>query len=64
MNIILTCSECDYIYEGPSEKMLLNKIVMWNHSKKAHPETAERIMKHYQTLPNNFYNTRPTVGTH
>lgn len=63
MNIPLTCSECGYTVEGSADHMLMSKIVMWNHSKKAHPLTAERIMKRHQMLPNNFYDTRSPVST-
>ncbi len=57
MKISLSCSECDYTVAGYSEKNLMNNIVMWNHSKKVHPHTAERIIRNYQVLPNNLYNT-------
>ena len=60
--IVLACGECNYTAEGVKEKDLMNKIIMWNHSKKAHPLTAERIMKTYQILPNHLYTIGPVAG--
>jgi hypothetical protein len=58
MKVLLTCPECDFQMEGQTDKSLMNNIVMWNHSKKVHPQTAERIMRTYQILPSHFYDTR------
>ena len=55
MNVLLTCTECEYETWGSTQKELMNKIVMWNHVKKAHAQRAEHIMKLYQTLPDNLY---------
>ena len=58
MNLVLTCSECDYKTGGSTQKQLMNKIVMWNHVKRAHPQTADRIMRTYQTMPSDLYDVR------
>ncbi len=55
MHIVLTCSECDFSESSHSEKELMNKVIMWNHVKKAHASTAERIMKMYQTVPESLF---------
>ena len=47
MKVLLSCIECDHEEWGSSDKEVMNKIVMWNHVKKAHAATAERIMKIY-----------------
>lgn len=60
MNILLTCSECEYNEKGRSEKELINKIIMWNHVKKVHPRTADRIMRMYKIIPNNLLGVRST----
>ena len=57
MQVLLSCTECDYEEWGSSNKELMNKIVMWNHVKKAHVGMADRIMRMYQTVPNNLYRT-------
>ncbi|HEY5383586.1 MAG TPA: hypothetical protein VIJ88_03470 [Candidatus Paceibacterota bacterium] len=59
MKIVLMCPECDYQESSSSERELMNKIIMWNHAKKAHSRTAERIMRIYKTVPNNLYGVRP-----
>ena len=61
MKVLLSCIVCDHTEWGNSEKELLNKIIMWNHVKKAHASTAERIMNAYQTLPNNLYGKHAVV---
>lgn len=53
------CVECGYEESGSLDGQLMNKIIMWNHVKKAHPRTADRIMRSYQTLPNNLYDMAP-----
>ena len=58
MKVLLTCIVCDHEEWGNSDKELLNKIIMWNHVKKAHASTAERIMRTYQTLPGGLYGSR------
>ncbi len=58
MKIILSCTECGYQDWGATQKPLMNKIIMWNHVKKAHAAIAERIMRMYQTLPSDLYDTR------
>ena len=61
MKIILSCTECDFEAEGDTHKELMNKIVMWNHVKRSHGSMAERIMRHYKTLPNHIYtSSQPT----
>jgi hypothetical protein len=61
MKIILMCPECDYQEVSSSGKQLMNKIIMWNHVKKAHAHSAERIMRLYQTMPDNLYDVRPAI---
>lgn len=55
MKVTLICSECGHQEGSSSEKQLINKIIMWNHVKKVHPRTAERIMRHYKVVPNHLY---------
>lgn len=55
MKIILSCTECPYREVGSSEKSLMNKIIMWNHVKRAHSAMAERLMRMYQTMPHDLY---------
>ena len=58
MKIILSCSECTYKETGSTEKPLMSKIIMWNHVKRAHSTMAERMMRMYQTMPNDLYTAR------
>lgn len=58
MQVLISCTECDYEEWGSTDKQLMNKIVMWNHVKKAHAGTAERIFRMYRTFPNHLYSTR------
>lgn len=62
MKTELRCGECEYAIEVLPERVLMNNIVMWNHSKKAHPLTAERVMRMYETLPHNLYTTAPVAA--
>lgn len=55
MHILLTCVECNYQEKSVHGKDLMHKIVMWNHVKKAHPHTAERIMRIYNTVPSELF---------
>lgn len=55
MKVLLICSECGHKESSASHKQLLNKIIMWNHVKKIHPRTADRIMRMYKIVPNNLY---------
>jgi predicted small metal-binding protein len=55
MKVLLSCTECDFEEWGTTERELMNKIVMWNHIKKAHIGMADRILRMYQTVPNNLY---------
>lgn len=59
MNAILMCTECDYQAAGSLERVLMNKIIMWNHMQKFHPQVAERIMRIYNRVPDDIYNMRP-----
>jgi hypothetical protein len=59
MKVLLICSECDYREQSSSDRPLIHKIIMWNHVKKAHPKTAERIMRMYKVIPNDLYETTP-----
>lgn len=38
MKVILTCRECGHRERGQSEHQLMNRIKMWNHLERAHPE--------------------------
>lgn len=58
MKILLECNECGYQEWGRESQPLMNKIIMWNHMRKAHAQKAEQIMARYQTLPADFYGTR------
>jgi predicted small metal-binding protein len=62
MNVSLLCTECDYQESASSEKELMNRIIMWNHVKGAHVGTAERIMRIYKTVPNDFFRVVPHLG--
>ncbi len=55
MKILLTCRGCGYEEWSTSEKTFINKVIMWNHVKKAHPGMAERLMRTYDVLPNDFF---------
>ena len=57
------CPACEYRAGGLSEKGLLNKIIIWNHVKRAHPAVAERIIRMYQRVPTELWDTRPTGQT-
>jgi hypothetical protein len=46
MKIILTCSECGHQEWGTSEGMLMNKIKMWNHATKEHPQHIARVIEY------------------
>ncbi|MDO8518469.1 MAG: hypothetical protein Q7S26_04245 [bacterium] len=58
MKVLLMCPECEYRAGSLSEKGLLNKIIMWNHVKRAHPAAAERIMRMYKTMPADLWGAR------
>jgi hypothetical protein len=62
MKVLLTCTECTYQETGSSERTLMNKIIMWNHVKKAHPYLADRIMRVYNRVPDDLYNMLPALG--
>jgi hypothetical protein len=55
MQVLLSCTECDYKEHGHTEKELMNKIIIWNHIKKEHPSTAERVMRLYQHVPSSLF---------
>ncbi|RJQ35396.1 hypothetical protein C4556_00330 [Candidatus Parcubacteria bacterium] len=57
--IVLMCTECNFCETVSQEKELMNKIIMWNHMKNAHPRMAETITRMYKTVPNKLYNVRP-----
>ncbi len=61
MKALLMCTECDYQEGVLSEKVLMNKIIMWNHFKKVHPYVAERIMRVYNRVPDDLYDMRSAV---
>jgi hypothetical protein len=44
MKIILTCSECGHQEWGTAEGILMNKIKMWNHANREHPENIARVL--------------------
>jgi hypothetical protein len=45
MQILLTCSECGHKEWGTSEGVLMNKIKMWNHAQRRHPEQIARVIE-------------------
>jgi hypothetical protein len=51
MKVLLSCTECDFEEWGSTENVLMNKIIVWNHVQKEHPETAAYIMRVYQHVP-------------
>ena len=55
MQVLLSCTECSYSQMGHTEKELMNKIIIWNHVKKEHPATAERVMRVYQRVPSSLF---------
>ena len=57
MKVLLTCTECNYAEVSSADKVLMNKIIIWNHVKKAH-SGVEGVMRTYQLAPNHFYETR------
>lgn len=59
MQVLLSCTECSYQERGTAEGHLMNKIIMWNHIKKDHPQTAERIMRTYERVPSTIYDMLP-----
>gem|GEM_PF-2042115 len=61
MNAILMCTECDYQAAGSLERVLMNKIIMWNHVQRVHPQVAERIMRIYNKVPDDIYDVRPVA---
>jgi len=44
MKIVLTCSECGHQEWGTAEGSLMNKIKMWNHATREHPEQIKRVI--------------------
>ena len=64
MQILLSCTECDYQEVGHTEKELMNKIIIWNHVKKDHPATAERVMRIYQRVPSSLFNMHAPADTY
>lgn len=57
MRTVRTCIECHYRHDGSTSRQLMNKIIMWNHVKKEHPQTAQRIMRMYGAAPDSLYST-------
>lgn len=45
MQIILTCAECGHQEWGRSDAILMNKIKIFNHASKRHPEVAEQVLE-------------------
>ncbi len=37
MKVLLTCRECGHQDWGLAEKEFMNKVIMWNHVRRAHP---------------------------
>jgi hypothetical protein len=62
MHIVRTCIECHYRHNGSSGRQLMNKIIMWNHVKKQHPHTAQRIMNMYCAAPDSLYSTTSSLA--
>ena len=57
--IVLMCTECDFSKTASQDNELMNKIIMWNHMKSAHPRIAEGITRMHKIVPNKLYNVRP-----
>ena len=55
MKILLICRRCGYEEQSTSEKTFIKKVIMWDHVKKAHPGMAERLMRTYAVLLNDFF---------
>lgn len=55
MKVLLSCTECDYEEWGSTDKVLMNKIIIWNHIQRAHPSTAAHIMRVYQHVPASLF---------
>lgn len=55
MQVLLSCTECSYQEIGHTDKELMNKIIVWNHVRKAHPQTADRVMRTYQHVPASLF---------
>ena len=47
--IVIVCSECGHQEWGRTDAPLMNKIKLFNHANKRHPESVEEVM-HY-SLP-------------
>ncbi len=54
------CHEC--VFEEPedvsiahTDSGLAQQTHLWEHTKRAHPQTAARIMRNYHTLPKELY---------
>ncbi len=63
MQVVLSCTECDYQEVGHTDKELMNKIIIWNHVKKDHPQTAERVMRIYQRVPSSLFTMHSPADT-
>ena len=63
MQVLLSCTECEYQETGHTEKELMNKIIIWNHVKKEHPQTAERVMRVYQHVPSSLFHMHAPATT-
>lgn len=64
MQVLLSCTECEFQESGHSDKELMNKIIIWNHVKKEHPATADRIMRLYQRVPISLFTTHAPHDTY
>lgn len=48
--VLLVCSECGHHEGGYSDRVLMNKIKMWNHVRRTHPDFAEHYMEELKRL--------------
>lgn len=55
MEVLLSCTECDFEEWGSTGNVLMNKIIIWNHVQKEHPQTAAHIMRVYQHVPASLF---------
>jgi hypothetical protein len=49
MQILLTCAECGHQEWGRTDGTLMNKIKLWNHAKRTHPNGVFAVLE--RSLP-------------
>ncbi len=58
MYTVRRCSECDFEEYNSAQSKLARQTTLWEHIKKEHPHMADRIMRNYQTMPDDLYQVR------